>query len=714
MELVKKGTDFVKKHRLICGGIGIFFVFLFIQLKYMYDVWFDPDELDIYTVAFEMVKGKVLYRDIPSQHMPWTYIISAFFYIIGAHAACVQRLYFYIMFAAFWTSFVFIYRKYVNKWVLILQPFVFFAILQQYDFTTQILSEHLAVIGADIFMLEFLMFLKKKDINLGSCIRMSIGVILSFGAAFINIFPLFYIGLGVLLLEIKWGMDNKEKMADWWKKMAIRYGRLFGVVAIPWVILVICMLATHSFHDFGYNAYTINRLYYPQYMNGLGGGIFSTFLSPITSFGQFITSFTTDGGVTPRYILEYFMMGSGIYMAYRIAKSDAVIAGLTIFFYTYSFAPRGVFNYHGTTMMGILALTTTYILVTYMYKNKEHFNKLNVLAKSFMCVMILLIVVHFTTDIQMCLSFIKGSEYNYYQIDTDIIEKITEKDERFWQTNVCDTIPWVTKRVTTGPTVSTPWMWDAIGVHKFDEFVNDPTRVVIFQLGYESWGNNMADYAPEAYYFIVNNYKFLPGSTQIWVANDYYEEACRKIGVDPATVENDNGYSCTPFNVHPSEMPGMTYDDRVRMLEEEARKAEEAANTDAENAPDAEAEEAEDKLKEEEKTEEPVTEEVTTEVPDESLDKEETGGVIAPPEDEGVSTDGPGESSDGGPGSVTVSPADDSRGPASVTVSPVEGAGQYYDSDGNLITEDTPGAVQAPDGSWVLPDDSAGPGSSSN
>ena len=79
--------------KLIIGAVGLFALFLFIQLKYIYDIWFDPDELDIYSVGFEMAKGKVLYRDIPSQHMPFTYIFSTLFkhvlFYISLRMICV-------------------------------------------------------------------------------------------------------------------------------------------------------------------------------------------------------------------------------------------------------------------------------------------------------------------------------------------------------------------------------------------------------------------------------------------------------------------------------------------------------------------------------------------------------------------------------------------------------------------------------------------------
>ena len=684
-------------HKGIICGIAIFLIYVLVQMKYVYEVWFDPDELDIYSVAFEMFKGKVLYRDIPSQHMPWTYIISWIFYILGAHTAFLQRLYFYILFAGFWTSFIFTYKKYVNKWALVIQPFIYLAVIQHIDFATQILSEHLQVIGFQIFLLEFLMFLKKRDVSLGSCIRMMFGVLFTFGTAFLSVYPLFFMFLGVVFMEIKWALEDGTSMKDFWITVGKRYGRLAGIVAIPWVIMVIAMICTKSFHDFGFGAYTINVLYYPNYMAGLGGSSFSNFLVPITEVVKYYQDWGFDQvGVV--FLIRTFLIISGIYLAYRIAKDESKIAGFAVYMFTFLCGVRGFYNFHGTPFVGIMSLVMAIVMCQYMFGDKEKFDAKPVLTKAALAVMSFIVVINFSTDIQMIPNWIfMDGESNFYQTDTDIMLALTDEDERFWQTNICNSIAWGSGRVSTGPTVSTPWMWDAIGCHDIDEFMQNPARVCIFQLGYESWGHNMADYAPEAYYFIVNNYKYIPTSTMIWVQNDYYEEACAKLGIDP-NMENDYGYSCTPFTVDESEMPGHTYEDRKKELEEAAKAAEAGA-----------AEETEEETTEvttEEETTEVTTEEETTEATteddhlsgpliDESsspLDDENTTGPGGTSVTGDTSTSGPSSSGTGnGPGDVTVSPADER-------------------TNSNAVTSDTPGAIQAPDGSWVVPDDSTGPG----
>ncbi|SEQ87324.1 hypothetical protein SAMN02910369_02593 [Lachnospiraceae bacterium NE2001] len=699
--------QFIWKYKTIICGIAIFLIYVLVQMKYVYEVWFDPDELDIYTVAYEMFKGKILYRDIASQHMPWTYIISWIFFILGAHSAFLQRVYFYILFAGFWTSFIFIYKKYVNKWALVIHPFIYLAVIQHIDFATQILSEHLQVIGFQIFLLEFLMFLKKRDLSLGSCIRMSIAVLFTFGTAFLSVYPLFFMFLGVVALEIKWGLEEGTPMKDWWIMIGKKYGRLVGVVAVPWVIMVIAMLCTKSFHDFGFGAYTINVLYYPNYMAGLGGSSFSNFLVPITEVVKYYQDFAFDQvGIV--FMIRTILVICGIYLGYRIAKDESKIAGFAVYMFTFLCGVRGFYNFHGTPFVGIMSMVVAIVMTTYMVGDKKSFDAKPVLTKAALAFMSFIIVLNFSTDIQMIPNFLfVAGESNYYQTDTDIVMAITDEDERIWQTNICNSVPWASGRVTTGPTVSCPWMWDAIGSHKIEDFKNDPARVIMFQIGYESWGHKMADYAPEAYYFIINNYKYIPTSTMIWVRSDYYEEACAKLGIDP-DMENDYGYSCTPFNPDETEFPGKTYEDRVKYLEEQAKAAE--AGTNAEDADSDDSKESEEEEQTtEEKTTEATTEEVTTEESNDTKDDDLAGPIIdetSNPMDDDNST-GPGGTSATGSSTSTTGPSSSSsgNGPGDVTVSPADENGTS-----SSVTSDTPGAIQAPDGSWVVPDDSTGPG----
>jgi hypothetical protein len=414
--------------------------------------------------------------------------------------------------------------------------------------------------------------------------------------------------------------------------------------------------------------------------------------------------------IEPTFVLRWLcLFTGGLYFPYRFARKHGVIAGLTVLLFTLSLGMRGYFNYHGKAFEMVLCLLTAGVIFGRVIRSRDSIAKAGILRKGFLAVFAFLVVVNYSYDLNNLFTIFVNKEYNHYQYDTDYIEKLTESSERIWQTNMCDAIPWASKRVTTGPSVSCPWMWEGLGSQSIEEYKKDPARVIIFQLGYESWGHKMADYAPEAYYYIVNNYKYLPDSGQIWVLNEYYNEACEKVGVDP-NAENDNGLSVTPYTVDPSEMPGMTYDDRLRYLEigEEAFLAEKNGASEAPTGPEMEAPEGQKDMPE---------------------------GITGPTD--GTPTSGPGgstkkdnkdtedkkdeketdEDSQGAPGSA-VGPGS-STGPSG-TIQSSDGPSSYGPGDSsapndvpsNAVSADTPGAIQAPDGSWIVPDEAVSPGGS--
>ena len=517
-----------KKNRTVLMIIAIFCIYMLIQMRYIGETWFDPDELDIYGTGFEMFKGKVLYSEIASQHMPWSYVISMIFYALGAHSTVLQRLYFYIMFAAFWTAFIFIYKKHVNKWVLFLQPFAYFAIIQHLDFGTQILSENIAVIGAQLLLLEFLMFLDKREVSLASCIRISLGVILTFGVSFVDIYAVFYMVIGVILLEIVWYRNNVKKAKI--DNKVKTYTRLVAVVALPWIALLIYMLATHSVGAFIKDAYTVNREYYPRYMANIGAEPMNMFDVGITRIAEYINQFSFEGFNT-LYILKLFIVGCLIFTSYKLVKTKGWIAGITVFMFVSSLGIRGLYSFHTVTFIGAATLVTVYAMVTYLYESKEAFEKKSEGMKFLLVFMSCLFVASFSENLHSIFHFIKMEDMNGYKKECEIVKTITDEDERIWQTNVCNSVSWGSLRVTKGPTISTPWMWDAVGSEKFEAYKEKPARVIIFEDNYESWGNKMSDYAPEAYTYIKENYTYIPDSNQIWVLNDYYDEACSKLGI---------------------------------------------------------------------------------------------------------------------------------------------------------------------------------------
>ena len=93
IEKIKK-TD----KKTLVTVVGLFLLYFVIQLQFLADPWFGTDELDIMMIGKRIAGGELLYKDICSQHMPFSYYISAIFVKLGARSVSEQRIAFYLFF----------------------------------------------------------------------------------------------------------------------------------------------------------------------------------------------------------------------------------------------------------------------------------------------------------------------------------------------------------------------------------------------------------------------------------------------------------------------------------------------------------------------------------------------------------------------------------------------------------------------------------------
>ena len=98
IEKIKK-TD----KKTLVTVVGLFLLYFVIQLQFLADPWFGTDELDIMMIGKRIAGGELLYKDICSQHMPFSYYISAIFVKLGARSVSEQRIAFYLFYTFFWT-----------------------------------------------------------------------------------------------------------------------------------------------------------------------------------------------------------------------------------------------------------------------------------------------------------------------------------------------------------------------------------------------------------------------------------------------------------------------------------------------------------------------------------------------------------------------------------------------------------------------------------
>lgn len=501
------------------------FLFYFIlQFKFLNDLWFGTDELDIMVLGKSIARGHLLYKDLCSQHMPFSYYISAVFDIVGFRTVDEQRLAFYALIACLWALIYVRYSHVINGKALFLSPVVFCSVLQSYDLGTQILSEHLAGCGAVILLMEYLDFVKSKKITYSTCIMISVAVVLTFGTMFIGIYAVFFIGVGVLIFEIQLLIKEKQSIGKWIFYMLKRYIPLTIVVAVPWAILFAYYIATDTLRDFVMGAYTLNRTIYQEYIGGMGSNVLTLFLQPIDMVGSFFTNTMNLSDWTYSTILFWAILIGSVIFVSKEWMAGGKIKAVIILMFAYSLGIRGIFNFHGTACVEVLVVMFSSVVFGDLIGTETEFKNKALYKQALVYIFIFFILSGYFRDISEVTS-IKVNDEDMNK-EACIVNAITDEKEAVWCPVFHNDILMLSDRSVGFGYPSTPWTWRGYK-KKFKKDKNTPARVIIYYEGHNVWEYNQDDYAKPIKKLVKNEYTQIDDLC-IYVRNDYYEEA-RKI-----------------------------------------------------------------------------------------------------------------------------------------------------------------------------------------
>lgn len=492
-----------------------FFVYFVMQCKFLHYSWFETDELDIMTGGKAIANGYTLYDEFLSQHMPFSYYISAVFDFFGASSVSLQRLCFYGLFALLWTIILYRYRNIVTQKALFLFPIIHMSLITVYDMGTVILSEHLAGIGSVIMILEFLSFYQKKELKWHSCVFLSISVVLTFGTIFIGIFSVFIVGVAVVCTEISWWIEDKKKIAEKCKEWLSRYIPLICWCALPWSVLCIVYAIKGNLLNFIHEAYGINRGIYPKYIGGYGSSIAATFIDiPSALFAWAKKTINTEhfGLNIVIYAIVLIMVILYIVKQYKEGKKIyAVFVGL----YLSSMATRGIFDFHSTHMVETAALICAIYLVDWIQNEKE-------IKAAVICGFLLL--VPYWSDLS---GFTKDA-VNMDKTIPKIIDATVEPGEAIWQLSFSNAAVMIADRPSICNVAAVPWMWQGQGTRVLEKIQDDMPKVALYDEEHEVWGYKLTDYAPELAGFMAQNYTQYE-DTEVYIRNDVYDSYSEKI-----------------------------------------------------------------------------------------------------------------------------------------------------------------------------------------
>ena len=501
-------------------------LYLLMFLTYAGAPFFGSDEGDIFHVGWEMANGQILYKDVISQHMPVMYYISALFVKLGMDTVLEYRIYFYVLFSIMLGGIFYIYGKKIGYKLVGLSSVLYIAVIGYIDMGYSALSDQVQAIGFMMLFYELLIFVDKKKLNWTSIVCISFAIFLSFGSSFVAAFSIFALGCTVFALEVQDAYYVKKGFVafaqDLWKK----YWRLILAVAVPFAAMCTYHIITGSFQDFIFQAYTINRTIYPQYLGGYGDSIFNSIYIGVSSIVQCFTLELSN--LTATSLLYFLLVCSSIFFSIRYlpkiyGKSNIVFSiGSLAFVITAS--TRGATSFHGVAAVAILCIMLAFTLMDVL-ESAVHTH----VAATVIVVMIIMVFSKIITAVPEIQASVNPSDSdNTPDVSYGhVIDVLTDDYERIGIALYNGEYVVESKTIPLYGNASCPWIWEFSKERAMQEYQTVMPRVFLYNPNYATWGYPIIDYAEELNEFIENNYVSLEsfGYIELYVRKDYYREA---------------------------------------------------------------------------------------------------------------------------------------------------------------------------------------------
>lgn len=505
-------------------SLFIWLLFFLGMYRYIGEFVFDTDEGDVFAGGMAIAHGIPLYKEYLSQHMPFSYFVSAVFWVFGADGIFSQRFFFYLFYSSFWLLIVKRYAKQFSKITLVLSFLIFISIIGQISRGTQILSEHLAAIGFVILFAELVRYSTSDGSKFGvtESALISFSILCTFGTTFVSAFGLLPIVIGFTVILLKKSIKNREQSFPVWRKLLgglndCKY--LFSIIILPWILFLIYCICTNTLQDCIYWNYAFNRDIYSKYLGGYGTSISSVILDSVTRyFSNFVKSvnsiLTAKFSIVEltKFILYILSLS---YVIQNIVDRKYLLGGVALFVLIYT-GTRGMFNFHSNPQTMLMCMFSALFLGS-IYKNT-----VNNVHKLVVVFVFLILLIPYLSTINGYPSF-KLKNHDESELSS-YIKAITNKDDTVWEFALgTNKIVMDSGRVPVFQFAATPWMWDATGLQAIEEQKNNLPKVILYRDDQNVWGHKISEYAPGLSDFMAKYYTKYSGFMHI--RNDYYPKA---------------------------------------------------------------------------------------------------------------------------------------------------------------------------------------------
>jgi len=530
METIVKPFGYINKNRNIitCYAIGLI---LLIVLSHYGKFC---DEFDVMTGSWLISKGWILYKDIFSHHMPFTYYFMAIFHLFGVSSPLGLRYIFVMVVFSYFLFIAFFFGKRIDKTVFGL-ALIMYAMTSLFFSGQMVLADSFFAMSVAIIFLEVYVNPELKFIFTDQII-ISVSTFVAITSTQIALYPLIIYYIFYITHRIYSAVKAKQIV-----KYAIDDAKFFSIVLTPFIIWFIYMMVTDSVGAFISNGLIFNIKYYSKFVNDdtpitlvtnhlkvLPTYVWRIFLNLVSfkNFKEFAYNFFPS-------IMKASLI---IFVIVQIKKKNYIFSFLFATF-TY-FCNMRAERFHETPFNIICIMMLSIMIVEYYRKVK-----IAGLSKYSIAVLVSLwlIVIVFTYNFSLFIS----TERKIYETN-DVIEMIksaTNDGDTIWCAPLSPEIYLITNRLPAdGNIFYLPWQSAVPNNNQriIENLINKQPKIIYFVSSRKIYGYKLMEYGNPIYSYLQKNYFTMPSNENIYYNNLYKEEMFSLKNLDSCKVHSFN------------------------------------------------------------------------------------------------------------------------------------------------------------------------------
>lgn len=469
------------------------------------------DEVDNIIGGMLINRGKIIYVDYYTQHTPFAYFLCAFFAIFQAGSIEQFRLMYYVLIAFAYIGLYLRHKGNFGKTKMFLLPIIqiAFGVLLTTE-TTMILSDNIQAICMIALTLEFLQYLKDEKLDWKRSIIVSLSIFCSFGSAFVSVYAIFAICLGVFIKEIIYWGNNKSIS---FKKCVNRYWKLIISCVIPFAIALVYFVATHSLVEFYEQSFKFNTEVYSYYLkNGFGSNVIQPFVIGIANFikiipGAIESIFEKEDIITclVKIIIDVAIL---IILTNMIRKKEYLKAIVIAMFISFGFT-RTNESFHSITAWAIML---TVILV---YCDFHNMNTVQKTVSKVVFIIVAIFMIGSYMDKSMYFLFSKETPIS--ALDQKVIQETSEGEEIFFDIYSNSSVYLIYKNRLPINRLGfiLPWYMDWYELDTIDDLMTKRPRVVVYDEELKAW--EISGYDDYLRKYLHENYEQTSETKKVWL-----------------------------------------------------------------------------------------------------------------------------------------------------------------------------------------------------